>query len=138
MPSVLRTLRNFYRVGWREYFHQIMTIGDSKSGRFVGMDQFGNRYFENTNAREEVPGRHRWVDYAQFYADASQIPPEWHSWLQHIRLAPPTEDAVVKAVTPPWQKPWHENVSGTRGAYKSYNTVLPKINAWEPKTAPRA
>ena len=34
---------------------------------------------------------------------ASQVPPEWHSWIHHIRQSPPTEDAVVKSVTPPWQ-----------------------------------
>jgi len=31
-------------------------IGDTKSGRLVGTDQFGNRYYENMNPREEVPG----------------------------------------------------------------------------------
>ena len=58
--------------------------GDAKHGRLVGTDQcvlaflltelcfiitvvdrFGNRYFENMNAEEEIPGRHRWVDFAQ-------------------------------------------------------------------------
>ncbi len=34
--------------------------------------------------------------------NASQVPPEWHAWLEHIRLKPPQEDEVVKAVTPPW------------------------------------
>jgi len=31
-------------------------IGDAKSGTFIGKDQFGNRYFENLNQYEEVPG----------------------------------------------------------------------------------
>ena len=31
-------------------------IGDAKYGRHVGTDQFGNRFFENTNPMEEVPG----------------------------------------------------------------------------------
>lgn len=43
----------------------------------VGMDKFGNRYWENN--KYTYP-RNRWVDYnrAKFLDyDASQIPPEW-------------------------------------------------------------
>jgi hypothetical protein len=29
-------------------------------------------------------------------------------------------------------------MTGTRGAYKPYNTAKPKINAWEPKVTGRA
>jgi len=112
-------------------------IGDAKSGRFVGIDQFGNRYFENYNAEEEVPGRHRWVDFAQHRFNASQVPPEWHSWLQHIRKDPPTEDPIVQRFTPPWKAPYVENLTGTRGAYKPYNTAGPKITAWDPVVAQR-
>jgi hypothetical protein len=32
---------------------------------------------------------------------------------------------------------WVENISGTRGAFKTYNTTTHKVNAWEPKVAPR-
>lgn len=31
-------------------------IGDAKFGRHVGTDELGNRYFENMNPSEEVPG----------------------------------------------------------------------------------
>ncbi|KDN50189.1 hypothetical protein RSAG8_01525, partial [Rhizoctonia solani AG-8 WAC10335] len=55
MVSLLRTLRSIRRVGLKEYVRQMWYIGDAKSGRFVGADKFGNRYFENTNAEEEVP-----------------------------------------------------------------------------------
>ncbi len=34
-------------------------------------------------------------------------------------------------------QPWVENLTGTRGAYRPYNTVKPKIEAWQPKAAPR-
>jgi len=131
MVSLLRTLRSIRRVGIKEWFHQLQTIGDAKSGRLVGVDQFGNRYFENLNWKEEIPGRHRWVDFAQHYNSPSQIPPEWHSWLSHI-----SKDPIV-AHKPKWQLPWHENLTGTRGAFKTYNTVVPKIEAWEPKVAER-
>jgi len=112
-------------------------IGDAKSGRLVGTDFFGNRYFENLNAEEEIPGRHRWVDYAQHNYNGSQVPAEWHSWITHIRKDPPTEDAVMQNLTPPWGTPWVENLTGTRGAYRTYNTAAPKIRAWEPKVARR-
>lgn len=73
MVSLLRTLRSIRRVGLREWYRQMWYIGDAKSGRLVGTDQcvlhvlalplvahharsFGNRYYENTNGEEEVPG----------------------------------------------------------------------------------
>lgn len=31
-------------------------IGDAKHGRLVGTDSLGNKYFENYNPYEEVPG----------------------------------------------------------------------------------
>jgi len=138
MVSIMRTLRSVRRVGIREWWRQMQYIGDAKSGTFVGQDQFGNRYFENLNECEEVPGRHRWVDYAQHRYNATQVPPEWHSWIQHIRKDPPTQDDVLKTMSPPWKAPWVENLTGTRGAYKPYNTVAPKTNTWEPKIASRS
>jgi NADH:ubiquinone oxidoreductase subunit len=91
-------------------------IGDAKFGRHVGTDELGNRYFENMNPAEEVPGkfslgdmyeadeigRQRWIDYSQDDFNASQATPEWHSWLHGIRKDPPTEDPIVKASRPPW------------------------------------
>ncbi|KAI0091902.1 NDUFA12-domain-containing protein [Irpex rosettiformis] len=137
MVSLARTIRSIRRVGLKEWWHQMQYIGDAKSGTFKGKDQFGNRYFENMNPEEEIPGRHRWVDFAQHDYNATQVPPEWHAWLSHIRKDAPQEDAVVQRFTPPWKAPYIENLTGTRGAYKPYNTTAPKINAWEPKVAPR-
>ncbi|KAJ8086189.1 hypothetical protein PM082_005012 [Marasmius tenuissimus] len=138
MVSLHRTVRNLRRVGLREWWRQLNYIGDAKSGRLVGTDQFGNRYFENMDGTEEIPGRHRWVDFAQHDYHASQVPPEWHAWISHIRASPPAEDEAMKRMAQPWQAPWRETLTGTRGAYKSYNTAAPKINAWQPKTIARA
>ncbi|KAF8911856.1 NADH ubiquinone oxidoreductase subunit NDUFA12-domain-containing protein [Mucidula mucida] len=137
MVSFLRTLRSARRVGLKEWWRQLQYIGDAKSGTYIGKDQFGNKYFENRNAEEEIPGRHRWVDFSQHYYHNSQVPPEWHSWLQHIRKEAPTEDVVMQNMTPPWQAPWTETLTGTRGSYKSYNTAAPKLYAWEPKVKAR-
>jgi NADH:ubiquinone oxidoreductase subunit len=35
--------------------------------------------------------------------NASQVPPEWHSWISHIRKDPPTEDKAIQRFTPPWK-----------------------------------
>jgi NADH:ubiquinone oxidoreductase subunit len=34
---------------------------------------------------------------------ASQVPPEWHSWITHIRGPAPTEDKVMQNLSPPWK-----------------------------------
>lgn len=61
----------------------------------------------------------------------------------------------MQNLTPPWQavcillsmceltltpklKPWTESLTGTRGAYRPYNTTVPKIKAWDPKIAARS
>ncbi|KAG6333890.1 hypothetical protein ID866_5203 [Astraeus odoratus] len=137
MVSIIRYVRNIRRTGIKQWWHQMQYIGDAKAGTLVGMDQFGNKYYENLNPDDEVPGRHRWVDFAQHYNSATQVPAEWHSWLQHIRLLPPTEDKVMQNMSPPWKAPWVENLTGTRGAYRPYNTVAPKISTWESKVTAR-
>ncbi|KAI0052601.1 NDUFA12-domain-containing protein [Auriscalpium vulgare] len=137
MVSLARLFRGIRQVGVKEWWHQMQYIGDVKAGTLVGKDQFGNRYFENLNAEQELPGRHRWIDFAQHDLNATQVPAEWHSWLSHIRKDPPTEDKLMQNLSPPWKAPWVENLTGTRGAYRSYNTVKPKIEAWEPKVSAR-
>ncbi|KAG8952784.1 hypothetical protein FRC04_003709 [Tulasnella sp. 424] len=74
---------------------------------------------------------------AQHEFNASQVPPEWHSWISHIRKDPPTEDVVMQGYEPPWKTPYNENLTGTRGAFKTYNTAAPKIIPWAPKAIPR-
>ncbi|OCH87904.1 NDUFA12-domain-containing protein [Obba rivulosa] len=135
--SLARYFNKVRRIGLKEYFRQMMYIGDVKVGRCVGSDQFGNRYFENMNPEEEVPGRHRWVDFAQHDFNATQVPAEWHAWISHIRKDPPPEDRVMQNLSPSWKAPWIENLTGTRGAYRPYNTTLPKYDTWEPKVASR-
>ncbi|XP_021752091.1 probable NADH dehydrogenase [ubiquinone] 1 alpha subcomplex subunit 12 [Chenopodium quinoa] len=50
--------------------------------KVVGVDQYGNKYYENMNVQY---GRHRWVEYASKNRyNASQVPPEWHGWLHYI------------------------------------------------------
>ena len=41
MVSLARTIRNFRRVGFKEWARQMLYIGDAKSGAFKGKDQYG-------------------------------------------------------------------------------------------------
>lgn len=41
----------------RMWFFNSRYIGDAKHGRLVGTDSLGNKYFENTDPTQEVPGQ---------------------------------------------------------------------------------
>ncbi|KAG0149868.1 hypothetical protein CROQUDRAFT_653166 [Cronartium quercuum f. sp. fusiforme G11] len=134
-PGVTRSVRNFLALGPREYFRQLLYICDPKPGQLRGTDEHGNRYYEDPS---ESFYRNRWVDFASHDFNASQVTPEWHSWLSHIRKDPPHLDPVVQASRQPWQTPHVENLTGTRGAFKTYSTTSPKIRSWIPETAERS
>lgn len=53
MSTIMRTLRNLRKIGWKEYAHQMNTIGDTKAGTLIGADRFGNKYYENL--QDELP-----------------------------------------------------------------------------------
>lgn len=104
------------------------TNGSSRSFRSRSLSLFshGNKYYENPN---ETMWRHRWVDYnsvrpvpprffrpsrrhsplpslpslTQDDPNASQVTPEWHSWLNHIRKDSPDLDPIVLASRQAWQ-----------------------------------
>ncbi|KAF6138776.1 hypothetical protein GIB67_040908 [Kingdonia uniflora] len=74
----------FKRVGDTSYVYclsgqtKIHNIGST----CVGVDKFGNKYYENLDYQS---GRHRWVEYGDKNRyNASQVPPEWHGWLHFI------------------------------------------------------
>ncbi|KFX97529.1 hypothetical protein V495_07354 [Pseudogymnoascus sp. VKM F-4514 (FW-929)] len=136
MSTVLRTLRNLRRAGIKDALHQMQHIGDTKAGTLIGIDNFGNKYFENME--EELPLRTRWVDYKQYEWDPSQIEPGWHAWISYAVDKPPTQDKILQTMQRPWELREHRmNPTQSRGAYKPYNTVVPKISAWEPKVVAR-
>ena len=77
-------------------------------GRFVGTDEFGNRYYQNRS------GSRRWVLY-DGTVEASRVPPDWHGWLHFTFREPPTA-APLKVQ--PFEKEYIPNLSGTVGAYR--------------------
>lgn len=103
-----------------------------KSGRLVGSDKYGNKYYEN---RYYFMGRSRWVEYAEYINydyDASQVPPEWFGWLHYRTDAAPFEDEVKLHSKYKWMLDHSENPTGTKDAYMPYSSTKPKIEAWSP------
>jgi NADH:ubiquinone oxidoreductase subunit len=78
------------------------------SGRKVGEDKYGNRYYETRD------GKRRWVLY-NGTVEASRVSPDWHGWLHHTFDKPPTVEPLK---TQPWEKEHEPNLSGTEHAYR--------------------
>jgi len=69
----------------------VSQVGDMKFGVLKGVDQMGNRYYEDL----DLPyGQHRWVEYKDIHNfDATMVQPEWHGWLHHMYDEVPGEQA---------------------------------------------
>lgn len=89
-----------------------------RKGRFVGEDEFGNKYYRNPN----VPplGERRWVVYSGI-AEASSVPAAWHGWLHHTIDVPPTEEDYAPRE---WERPHMPNMTGTPAAYRPAGSTL--------------
>ncbi|KAK3996605.1 NADH ubiquinone oxidoreductase subunit NDUFA12-domain-containing protein [Cladorrhinum sp. PSN332] len=137
MSTLSRTLGNLRKIGLKEYWHQLNYIGDTKAGTLVGVDKFGNKFYENNV--DELPLRTRWVDYAKHDFDAAHIEPLWHSWISYTIDTPPTQDPIVQqTANRHWASQEHiPNLTFSRAAFKTYNTTKPKLEAWKPFAAPR-
>ncbi|KAI9626793.1 hypothetical protein H4Q26_017699 [Puccinia striiformis f. sp. tritici PST-130] len=137
-PSLARTIKNFVALGpesTSDSYGTIVTLKlELSEVQTMFFDSHGNKYFEDPS---ETMFRNRWVDYKVHDFNASQVPPEWHSWLQHIRKDPPHLDPIMIQSRQSWQMPHVENLSGTRGAFKTYSTTVPKIQSWEPRVSER-
>lgn len=75
----LRSKRDKSNLNFFIYFR----FDDLKDGNLIGVDKYGNKYFENPRF---FYGRNRWVEYAPHFNmeyDASQIPAEWYGWMHY-------------------------------------------------------
>jgi len=79
--------------------------------RYVGRDEFGNRYFEHK--RETLLGKKRRYVLYKGMAEPSKVPAHWHGWL-HYTLDAPIPEAAHKYG---WQKPHLPNLTGTVNRY---------------------
>ena len=75
-------------------------------GKFVGSDEFGNKYYSNSKEK-------RWVIYKNT-VEASKIPSEWYLWIHFMTKNKPSGDPNRFT----WQKKHQENLTGTKEAYK--------------------
>ena len=76
------------------------------TGKFIGRDQFGNKYYSNSKGK-------RWVIYKNDI-ESSKIPPNWHSWIHFLTINEPSNKEKKFS----WQKQHEENLTGTERAYK--------------------
>ncbi len=81
-------------------------------GKYVGQDEFGNRYFRHRSAKQ---GQHlkRWVIYKGI-PEPSKVPALWHAWLHYTTDKLPDEMGIKRY---DWQKEHMPNLTGTAGAY---------------------
>ncbi|KAM5170271.1 NADH dehydrogenase [ubiquinone] 1 alpha subcomplex subunit 12 [Mantella aurantiaca] len=116
-------------------FWQVLRSGELKTGALVGVDKYGNKYYED---KRNFFARHRWVEYTSMMngkytywnLDGSMVPPEWHRWLHCMTEDPPTTHppADHKYI---W-KTHQFNVSATPEQYVPYSTTRKKIEEWVP------
>jgi NADH dehydrogenase (ubiquinone) 1 alpha subcomplex subunit 12 len=104
---IARALKEF---GLRATLKKMYVYGDIKFGAQMGIDKFGNAYFDNT--KDYSYGQHRWVEYADTHNFCpSNVPPDWHAWLHHMSDSTPcaaSNDAIKEGfehIIPTLQEP---------------------------------
>ena len=93
------------------------------SGKLVGTDSSGNKYYESKNGK-------RWVIYND-EIDASKIPNEWYSWIHFTKNKIENTHELKKY---DWQKPHKSNQTGTANAYhpnKDDAQIKKKYTSWK-------
>ncbi|XP_061108933.1 NADH dehydrogenase [ubiquinone] 1 alpha subcomplex subunit 12 [Conger conger] len=121
--------------GIRGLLVQFFRVNDVKTGALVGVDKYGNRYFEDNRY---FFGRHRWVIYTTemngkntfWEVDGSMVPAEWHRWLHCMTDDPPSTHPPVPRK---FLAEIHRfNQSGSDKQYVPYSTTRKKIHEWVP------
>jgi NADH:ubiquinone oxidoreductase subunit len=91
-----------------------------RRGVLIGRDDRGNTYYEAKDNRDSYDGRkRRWVIFSG-YAEASKVSPDWHGWLHHTFVEPPTVEPLLRRA---WEKEHLPNLSGTIYAYKPAGAI---------------
>ncbi|XP_004932832.1 probable NADH dehydrogenase [ubiquinone] 1 alpha subcomplex subunit 12 [Bombyx mandarina] len=116
--------------------YKIWRMDTLKEGKYIGCDEFGNKYYENKNY---MLGRSRWVEYNPQFKwdyDASQVTPEWFGWLHYKTDRLPSEDCAKLCLkcccwTHRWRLPHTENMSATERAYYPFRTTRTHISVWD-------
>jgi len=93
------------------------------SGKLVGSDSFGNKYYKNKNGK-------RWVIYSG-EIDASKIPSEWYSWIHFTNNKIENIHNLNKY---DWQKLHQSNQTGTENSYhpnRNNEKIKKKYTSWK-------
>ena len=93
------------------------------TGKYVGKDEYGNRYYRNK--RDE-----RWVIYSSDI-EATKITSDWYLWMHHTIDKAPDKKDVKKYI---WQKPHESNKTGTKNSFKPIkikkDSIKKKYETW--------
>ena len=93
------------------------------SGKLVGTDKYGNKYYESKSGR-------RWVVY-NGEVEASKIPNEWYSWMHNMNNKIQNKHDLEKY---DWQKEHLPNQTVSNNSYhpKKYNNAIKKkYKSWK-------
>ena len=94
------------------------------TGKLVGRDEYGNRYYKNKNDE-------RWVVYSS-EIEATKITSDWYLWMHHTINKIPNFKSEKKYK---WQKKHLENKTGTNEKFKPIkikkNNVQKKYDTWK-------
>ena len=94
------------------------------TGKFVGKDELGNKYYRNKNDE-------RWVIYST-EIDATKITSNWFLWMHHTTDKIPNDKLEKKY---DWQKKHSENKTGTKEKYRPVkirkNSIQKKYETWK-------
>ena len=100
-----------------------MTIGTRLatllSGKLVGKDEFGNRYYQSRRGQRDKGGK-RWVLYRGM-AEASKVSPDWYCWLHYTSDQLPSAHESHRHS---WQLPYLPNLTGTAYAWRPKGHIL--------------
>ena len=92
-------------------------------GKFVGKDEFGNKYYKNKQDE-------RWVIYSK-NIEATKITADWFMWMHHTidNIPDNTEEKYI------WQKDHSENKTGSKDSSKPVKITkkekLKKYETWK-------
>ncbi len=94
------------------------------TGKFVGTDEFGNKYYKNK--KDE-----RWVIYSKD-VEATKITSEWYLWMHHTINKIPDYKELKKYS---WQKKHKENKTGTKESFRPIkikkDNIKKKYETWK-------
>ncbi|XP_074593815.1 NADH dehydrogenase (ubiquinone) B17.2 subunit [Brevipalpus obovatus] len=130
----LDKLHNAYKMvkgagGLWKFQIQALRTFDFKFGTLVGVDDYGNRYYEN---KYYAYLKDRWfvpVENCGWDVDGAQVPAGWRAWLQHTTDTPPNQKPQLQYE---WLADHRQNFTGSTIAYTPYSTTRPKIGTWQP------